>query len=62
MPDSEIDLRGDSDILIAYLLLKIHLDATKDENITKDLTRLLGLYHQCLQAVISHSPPGETGE
>ena len=62
MADSEIDLRGDSDALIAYLLLKIHLTNHLEDMATMDIKSLLDLYRQCLQAVQGQLPRGETGE
>ncbi len=63
MADSEIDLRGDSDALIAYLLLKIHVDSgTTGERDAKDFSVLLDLYRQCLRAVKGQIPQEGPGE
>ena len=58
MPDPEINLSGDSEALIAYLLLKVHLDDVSGE----DLKSLLDLYHQCLQVVKGQQPQGGAEE
>ncbi len=64
MPDPEITLSGDSEALIAYLLLKIHLDKSDvtGPRIAKDFNYLLDLYRQCLRAVKDQPPQGEHEE